>query len=62
MGYNAEQLLSVINDCDKSKEIIVEVGGTRIKLQHVYVVTQEMIDEEGLNQNELGTLVIDLDI
>lgn len=64
MGYNVKQLETVIieDECDKKKKIIVEVGGERIALQHVYVVDQEMIDDGVFRQDQIGTLVIDLDV
>ena len=64
MGYNVKQLETVIieNECDKKKKIIIEVGGERIPLQHVYVVDQEMIDDGVFRQDQIGTLVIDLDV
>ena len=64
MGYNVKQLETVIieDECDKKKNIIVEVGGERIPLQHVYVVDQEMIDDGVFRQDQIGTLVIDLDV
>ncbi len=62
--YTTEDLLSVINseECAKNKPIIVEVVGERIPLRHVYIVTQELIDEGCYSQDQLGTLVIDLDV
>ena len=64
MGYNVKQLETVIieDECDIKKKIIVEVGGERIPLQHVYVVDQEMIDDGVFRQDQIGTLVIDLDV
>lgn len=64
MGYNVNQLEAVIieDECDKKQKIIVEVGGVRIPLQHVYVVEQEMIDDGAFRQEQIGTLVIDLDV
>ena len=64
MGYNVNQLETVIieDECDKKKKIIVEVGGEQIPLQHVYVVNQEMIDDGVFIQDQIGTLVIDLDV
>ena len=64
MGYNVKQLETVIieDECDKKKNIIVEVGGERITLQHVYVVDQEMIDDGVFRQDQIGTLIIDLDV
>lgn len=64
MGYNVKQLETVIieDECDKKKKIIVEVGGVQIPLQHVYVVDQEMIDDGVFRQDQIGTLVIDLDV
>ena len=64
MGYNVKQLETVIieDECDKKQKIIVEVGGVRIPLQHVYVVEQEMIDDGAFRQEQIGTLVIDLDV
>ena len=62
--YNVNQLLTVIeeDECDKRKRIIVEVGGERISLQHVFVVDQEMVDEGTYQQHQLGSLVLDLDV
>ena len=64
MGYNVKQLETVIieDKCDKKQKIIVEVGGERIPLQHIYVVEQEMIDDGVFRQEQIGTLVIDLDV
>ena len=42
--------------------IIIEVGGERIPLRHVYTVTQEMIENETFPESALGSLVLDLDI
>ena len=64
MGYNVKQLETVIieDKCDKKKKIIVEVGGEQIPLRHVYIVNQEMIDGGVFRQDQIGTLVIDLDV
>lgn len=60
MGYNGNQLETLIKDCDKTKEIIVIVGGTQIPLKYAYIVDKELVDEFG--QDKIGTLVIDLDV
>ena len=62
--YNVNQLLAVIEEdgCDKGKKIIIEVGGERISLQHVFIVDQEMVDEGTYKQYQLGSLVLDLDV
>ena len=64
MEYNVNQLLTVIDEdgCDKTKPIIIEVGGISIPLQHVYVVTEEMIGFDGFGISKLGSLVLDLDV
>lgn len=64
MRYTVSQLLSVIMEdgCDIEKPVIIEVGGVRIPLEHAYVVYQENIDEGAYNPEDLGALVIDLDV
>ncbi len=63
-GYTFNQLLTVVDEdgCDKTKKIVIEVGGERVPLRHAYVVDQELIDEGGYEQSQLGTLFLDLDI
>ncbi len=63
-NYTSRDLLSVMNnvDCIKDSPIIVEVGGVRVPLRHVYIVTQKMVNEGQYRQDQLGTLVIDLDV
>lgn len=64
MDYNVKQLITVIeeDDCIKDKAIIVEVGGVQVPLRHVYVVSQDMINEGTYKQEQIGTLVLDLDV
>lgn len=64
MEYNVKQLETVIieDECDKKKKIIVEVGGEQIPLRHVYIVDQEMINDGVFRQDQIGSLVIDLDV
>lgn len=51
-----------ITSCDDRLPIIVEAGGERIPLRHVYTVTQEMVEENVFPASALGSLVLDLDI
>ncbi len=51
-----------ITSCNDRLPIIVEVGGERIPLRHVYTVTQDMIEDDTFPESALGSLVLDLDI
>lgn len=62
MGYKVDDLKSILSDAENSKDVLVEVGGTRVPLKHVYVVDEHLVDEGSFGKDQIGTLVIDLDI
>ena len=51
-----------ITDYDDRLPIIIEVGGVRIPLRHVYTVTQGMVEDNTFPESAIGSLVLDLDI
>ena len=60
--YSLRDLISISDDIDKYKLLIIEVGGERISLKHVYVITEEEAGSGNWPESAIGSLVLDLDI